>query len=107
MVLRDQDHICYTYQRMAKTATNKTEYTQNPGSTAVGLALGMAWQLAAVVLIPIGGGYLLDQSFGSGPWFTVVGFALAMAGMLVVVSRTVEALNQTIKPKPAKEAHDK
>lgn len=88
---------------MAKTAS-KTEYNQNPGSLALGLSLNMAWQLAAVVLLPIVGGYFLDQNFGSRPWFTVVGFALAMAGMLIVVSRTLEALNRTLTTDTTDEA---
>ena len=92
---------------MTKTALNKTEYNRNPGGVATGLALTMAWQLAVVVVFPITGGYMIDTSLNTSPVFTVVGFAIAMGGMLVVVSRTVEALNKALNPDPSESDKDK
>lgn len=53
------------------------------------MALNMTWQLALVVLIPIVGGYLLDQRLSTSPWLTLVGAALAAAGFAAVLYRVV------------------
>lgn len=53
-------------------------------------SLNMSWQLAIVVLVPIIGGFKLDQYLGSLPGLTIVGFLLAMAGMAVVVWRQMQ-----------------
>lgn len=42
--------------------------------------LGMSWQLALVVLVPILGGFFLDQQFATSPLLVVFGFIIASAG---------------------------
>ena len=67
-------------------------------------AIGMSWQLAVVVLVPIVGGYKLDQRFHSSPLWTLVGLALAMIGMILVVRRTLSEFNEitNVDPKEPK-----
>lgn len=63
-------------------------------------AIGMSWQLAVVVLVPIVGGYKLDQRFHSSPLWTLVGLALAMIGMILVVRRTLSEFNEITNADP-------
>ncbi len=44
-------------------------------------AMNMSWQLAVVVLVPIIGGFELDQKLDTLPALTIAGFFIAMAGM--------------------------
>lgn len=69
--------------------TSKTKL--NPKSQFVGTALSMSWQLAIVVLIPVIGGYKIDQHFKTLPTFTVAGLVLSMIGTIVIIKK---ALNQ-------------
>lgn len=57
-------------------------------------AIGMSWQLAVVVLVPIVGGYNLDERAHSSPFWTLIGLALAMIGMILVVRRALTAFNE-------------
>lgn len=57
----------------------------------------MGWQLAVAVLLPLLGGNFLDKQFNTLPWFTLGGLILAMAGMIVVVSRSLQDVNRYIK----------
>lgn len=52
----------------------------------------MSWQLAIVVLIPVIGGFKLDQHFNTSPLWTIVGFLIAIGGMVIVVKRAVSAV---------------
>lgn len=74
----------------------------NHSSVFIGMALDMSWRLALAVLVPIIGGFELDQHFDSEPWLTIVGFLLAAAGMALVMRQIVRAANQV--PVPKKEA---
>lgn len=87
---------------------------ENPQSVFVSMALDMSWRLAAVVLVPIVGGYELDSHIGSTPLITVIGFLLAIGGVVVVMQQTVRAAGnvsvsaKTIAPDaPAKRATTK
>ncbi len=52
---------------------------------------GVGFSFAAIVGLATWGGHALDQSFGSGPWCTVVaallGVGLAMYDLLAVLAR--------------------
>lgn len=61
----------------------------------VSAALNMSWQLAIVVLVPIIGGFKLDQKLNMLPLLTIVGFILAMIGMAVVVWRQMQLYSPT------------
>lgn len=65
-------------------------------------ALGMSWQLAIVVLVPIIGGYKLDVHTHSTPVYTITGFVIAIVGMVIVVWRQLLLLSPTT---PRKGSH--
>jgi F0F1-type ATP synthase assembly protein I len=68
----------------------------------VSMALDMSWRLAVVVLVPIIGGFELDKATGNSPVFLILGFVLAMAGMALVMWRTLQVANKIPVPKAAK-----
>ncbi|HEX8182211.1 MAG TPA: AtpZ/AtpI family protein [Candidatus Saccharimonadales bacterium] len=71
-------------------------------------ALGMGWQLAVVVLVPIVGGYELDSRFDSLPVLTLVGFVISIAGSILVIKRALAAFNNFMPSTPnAHEVSDK
>jgi F0F1-type ATP synthase assembly protein I len=65
-------------------------------------ALNMSWQLAIAVLVPVAGGYKLDQHFGTKPVLTLCGFIVAMAATSVVLWRQL----QHVAPKITQEDID-
>jgi F0F1-type ATP synthase assembly protein I len=63
------------------------------------MALDMSWRLALAVLLPVIGGYELDQKLETSPWLLLTGFVLALAGVALVMWRTVKvASKQPIPP---------
>lgn len=64
----------------------------NPFAGLLVATLSMSWQLALVVLIPIVGGFELDKKLHTLPVLTIMGFALAMAGMGFVVWRQLRLI---------------
>jgi F0F1-type ATP synthase assembly protein I len=68
----------------------------SPKSQFIGASLSMSWQLAVVVLVPIIGGYKLDQHFNSSPVWVIIGFLVAMAGFFMVIHRALKELNSTV-----------
>lgn len=58
------------------------------------MVLSMSWQLAIVVIVPIVGGYMLDEHYHSSPWLTVAGLAVAALGIVGVLVRTVKTANE-------------
>lgn len=84
-------------------AAAKTENVTANKNTQVlfnSAAIGMSWQLAVVVLVPIVGGYKLDQRFNSSPLWTLAGLVLAMIAMILVVRRTLAEFNEITKIDP-------
>ncbi|HEY5442421.1 MAG TPA: AtpZ/AtpI family protein [Candidatus Saccharimonadales bacterium] len=57
-------------------------------------ALTMSWQLAIVVLVPIIGGFKLDQKLNTSPWLVIVGFVIAMAGTGLVMWQAMQTANR-------------
>ncbi len=68
-----------------KSAPDDFYYQQNLFYITV---LNMSWQLAIVVIVPIVGGFKLDEKFNSSPWLTLLGFVVAAAGTFLVLQRT-------------------
>jgi F0F1-type ATP synthase assembly protein I len=54
----------------------------------------MTWQLAVVVLVPLIGGFKLDEKFHTSPLLTIIGFVLAMAGTAAVLWRMSQTVSQ-------------
>ncbi len=67
----------------------------NPGSQFVGMAVDMGWRLAVVVLVPIVGGYELDQVLKTSPWLTALGFLIALGGTALIFWKTLQAGNNS------------
>jgi len=83
---------------MSKIAS-KVDKTPGPGSVFAAMALDMSWRLAVVVLLPIIGGFKLDEHFNTAPLLTIIGFLTAMAGMALVLWRTLQVASQVEIPK--------
>ncbi len=78
---------------MAKETDKTAAKASSPGGAKkefLVAATNMSWQLAVIVLLPIIGGYKLDQLLGSLPALTVLGFIIAMSGMAYVVWRQLQ-----------------
>jgi len=78
-------------------------------SAFLSAALGMAWQLAVVVILPIVGGYKLDEKYGLLPWLTILGLVLAMVASVLVIRRALSEMNKlsTLSDKKAAERDDR
>jgi hypothetical protein len=68
----------------------------------VGMVLDMSWRLAIVVIVPIVGGFKLDEKLGTTPGLTITGFILAMVGFSLVCWQTLQAANSVPMPKTSK-----
>jgi F0F1-type ATP synthase assembly protein I len=72
----------------------KPSRSENPRSEFFIAAANMSWQLAIVVLVPIVGGFKLDQKLDTSPWLVIIGFVVAMAGTGLVIWQTLQAANR-------------
>jgi F0F1-type ATP synthase assembly protein I len=103
---------------MRKTAaTNKTTSTEEATQVYMktlaargqflAATLGMGWQLALTVLIPLVAGIQIDKHFKSSPSYTLAGFMLAVAGGAAVVWKSVKEVNAEQTELDAEEAEMK
>ncbi len=76
-----------------KNSPSKVDKTSNPTYVFIVQALDMSWRLAIVVLVPIIGGFELDQHLNMEPWLTIGGFLLAMAGVALVLLHMLRTVN--------------
>lgn len=60
--------------------------------------LNMSWKLAIVVMVPIVGGFKLDEKLGWAPALTIAGFVLAMAGTAFVLWQVSQQVSQISVP---------
>lgn len=58
------------------------------------MGLDMSWRLALSVLVPVIGGYELDQRLKTSPALFITGFVLAAALSVVTIRRTLKLANQ-------------
>jgi uncharacterized membrane protein YjfL (UPF0719 family) len=91
---------------MDSSTTPKKETSPAPGekkepvtnaevrSVFIAAALSMGWQLAVVVVVPIVGGYELDQHLHTSSAWEIVGFVVALLGFFVVVRQQLSDLNE-------------
>jgi F0F1-type ATP synthase assembly protein I len=82
---------------MQKTAVQEAKNSKSPSSIFVTMALDMSWRLAAAVLVPIIGGFKLDEALKTTPVLTITGFVLAMGGMALVMWQTLQTANKLPK----------
>jgi F0F1-type ATP synthase assembly protein I len=88
---------------LASSARSVSDHTPVAGDASqrsqfASAAIGMGWQLAVVVLIPIVGGYKLDVLLDSVPVWTLVGLIVAMAGSILVIRRALAAFGNFSLP---------
>ncbi len=81
--------------------------TDIPGSFEVkqmfiSSALSMSWQMAIAVLVPIVGGYYLDQYFKTSPFITLFGMVLALVLVILIIKKTIADLPDYTKTKGGK-----
>lgn len=60
------------------------------------MVLDMSWQLALVFIIPIVGGYYLDQFFHTFPGLLIAGFLIAALGVVLVMIKIVNKANEKL-----------
>jgi F0F1-type ATP synthase assembly protein I len=88
----------------SKTVTSQSR--QSPRNEFMVAVMSMSWQLAVVVLVPIVGGFELDQAFATSPLLVIIGFIVAMAGFTVVVRRQMQIFTppevKAVQPNRAK-----
>jgi F0F1-type ATP synthase assembly protein I len=77
---------------------------ENPTSVFVGMAWDMSWRLAIVVLVPIVGAFELDSHFNTTPFLTVLGFLVAIAGVVFVLRQTLRAASRIPVPGTANQS---
>ncbi|MEK7600122.1 MAG: AtpZ/AtpI family protein [Patescibacteria group bacterium] len=77
----------------AKPHTVVGSSANNHTAIFVSAALDMSWRLAIAVLVPIIGGFKLDEYLGMAPLLTITGFLVAMVGMTFVMWRTLQEVN--------------
>ena len=73
-----------------KTKKDKYDQAAYQQNLFMVMALNMSWQLAIVVIIPLVGGYKLDQHFDTTPIYTVIGLIIAFLGTLSVLYRVLK-----------------
>jgi F0F1-type ATP synthase assembly protein I len=86
------------------TTSDKARRDRSPRAQFALAALDMSWQLAVVVLVPLLGGFKLDEKYNSSPVLTLIGFGLAMVGTAVVLWRVSQTLGAMQLPTPHKGA---
>jgi uncharacterized membrane protein YhaH (DUF805 family) len=77
---------------------------KSPRSDFMAAVLGMSWQLALVVLVPIVGGFELDRQFATSPLLVMLGFVVAMIGFGLVVRQQLHRFSPPEVTQPVKSA---
>lgn len=80
-----------------KSVSKSKINASNPKRDFYLAATNMSWQLAIVVLVPVIGGFKIDEHFDSLPFWTFIGFILAIVGMTVVVWRQLQLLSPKLE----------
>lgn len=80
-------------------STPRGDATTSHSAVFISMALDMSWRLAIVILVPVIGGFKLDEVFDSTPVLTITGFLLAMGGMALVFWQTLKKASEMPVPK--------
>jgi F0F1-type ATP synthase assembly protein I len=86
----------------ASPPQTSTDADKSPSQIFVSTALDMSWRLAIVVLVPIIGGFKLDEVLHMTPLLTIIGFILAMGGVALVLWQMLQTVNKMPVPAPKK-----
>lgn len=57
--------------------------------------IGMSWQLALVVILPVVAGSQLEKHFDFAPYGVIAGFSIALIGAVLVVMRNMKLVTPT------------
>lgn len=68
----------------------------DPNWSKLGMYMNLVYSFPTTVMAGGGVGWLLDRSFGTAPWFTVIGFFAGLAGGFALLFRTIKLIQ---KPK--------
>ena len=79
------------------TDRKSPEQTKDLKAEFLGAAFNLSWQLAIVFLIPVIGGFKLDEHFRTSPLYTLIGFALAILGVCVVLRGVLKEFSPGVK----------
>ncbi|HET9850566.1 MAG TPA: AtpZ/AtpI family protein [Candidatus Saccharimonadales bacterium] len=90
-------------RKSAANSKGKPAPSSSKGNSAIFMValLDMSWRLALSVLVPIVGGFELDQHLGTTPALTIIGFLVAMAGVFLILKRTVAHADERFRPNGA------
>lgn len=61
----------------------------------------LTWRMALVVLVPLIGGFKLDEALHTSPALAILGFVVAMAGLFVVMKQAVATADERFGSKGA------
>ena len=63
----------------------------------------MSWQLAIAFLVPVIGGVEIDHHFKTSPVWTIVGFVVAIAAVVMIIKNLLREFSPSpTKPKTEK-----
>jgi F0F1-type ATP synthase assembly protein I len=65
------------------------QQTKDLKAEFLGAAFNLSWQLAIVFLIPVIGGFKLDEHFHKSPLYTLIGFAIAITGVVIILKNVL------------------
>lgn len=74
----------------AKKPANDVDLSQK---LFIGTMLSVSWQMAVAVLVPTVLGYKLDAHFGTDPYITLAGLALAVVASVLIIRSALKELN--------------
>ena len=86
-----------TSARVTPAASTDSGVTGPGKQVFVGTMLGMSWQLAFAVLVPIYAGYRLDEHLKSSPLWTLLGFLVGIVLSVLVMKRALQELNRNFE----------
>jgi F0F1-type ATP synthase assembly protein I len=79
-----------------KSQKNKFDQAVYQQNLFLAMAFSMSWQLAIAVIVPIVGGYKLDQHMDSSPLYTIIGLIVAIFASGAILYRVLaEAQKRT------------
>lgn len=74
-------------ERYAANATRDPRFQISP---KMGRASALGWELAILYTLFMGGGYYLDQRFGSSPWLLLLGVLLGTVATIPALVRAAK-----------------
>ena len=84
-----------TRLKIAKKKANKNSVTDNKKNTSsLGTALKLSTEMVAAVFVGSTIGFILDNSFDSKPWLTIIFFFIGAAAGILNVIRSAKLMQK-------------